>query len=74
MTTHLYVTGPHDQATTDRLYVEFEGVLSRSVVDSTLAQAARDLAGQIAPEAGEEMAYRLAQYRLGQLDPDAAPQ
>jgi hypothetical protein len=70
MTSHLYAADYRDRAIAERLSLEFEAVLPPSAVHTTLAGAERDLAGQIAPEAWDEMVYRLAQYRLGQITAD----
>lgn len=67
MTSGLYLTQPRDRVTAERLYLEFHAVLPLSVVYRTVAAAEHDLQGQIVPEAWDEMVYRLAQYRLGQL-------
>ncbi|HVV24913.1 MAG TPA: hypothetical protein VHF06_36115 [Pseudonocardiaceae bacterium] len=67
MTSHLNLAGPRDRAIAERLYLEFEAALPPSVVYSTLVAAEHDLDGQIAAEAWDEMVYRLARYRLGQL-------
>ncbi|HEX5406925.1 MAG TPA: hypothetical protein VFX16_32015 [Pseudonocardiaceae bacterium] len=66
-TSPLNLGEPRDQAIAERLTLEFEPSLPPTVVRHTLVEAGRDLAGQIAPEAWDEMVYRLAQYRLGRL-------
>ena len=55
-----------------QLRTEFEGVLPADVVTTTTLTAKHDLAGQIAPEAQNEMVYRLARYRLDQLCSESA--
>lgn len=67
MTSPLYVAEPRDRVLAERLYLEFEAAVPPSAVYNTLAAAEHDLIGQIAPEAWDEMVYRLARYRLGQL-------
>lgn len=67
MTSHLYLADMCGRATAEQLYAEFGDALQPSLLYATLAGAEHDLAGQIAPEAWEEMVYRLAQYRLGQI-------
>lgn len=46
---------------------EFAGRFSPAAVHQVVRAAARDLEGQIVPEARSEMLHRLARYRLAQL-------
>lgn len=74
MTSHPYLAEMNGSAAADQLCFEFGGALSPSVICTTLAGAEHDLTGQIAPEAWDEMVYRLAQYRLDQIvSKDARP-
>lgn len=74
MTSHPYLTEMCGRATDEQLCLEFGGALPPSVIYATLAGAEHDLTGQIAPEAWDEMVYRLAQYRLDQIvSEDAQP-
>lgn len=49
---------------------EFDGILSVARVRAEVRGAERDLAGQVVPESLDEMAHRLARYRLSLLTPD----
>ncbi|WP_033288984.1 hypothetical protein [Amycolatopsis jejuensis] len=51
----------------DWLTGEFAGRFSPDAVRSVVRIAARDLEGQIVPEAMSEMLHRLARYRLSRL-------
>ena len=44
---------------------EFHGTVPESLVAATVRTARKDLTGQIAPEAVDEMLHCLARYRLG---------
>ena len=57
----------------EQLRTEFDGILPAEVVTTTALGAKHDLSGQIAPEAQNEMVYRLARYRLDQLSSDSEP-
>lgn len=72
MTSYLDLERTQDRPIAQRLCREFRAVLPPSVVYRTLVGAEHDLQGQIAPRAWEEMVYRLAQYRLDQIDPGDA--
>lgn len=70
MTSRLDLADLSGRATAEQLYVEFGAALPPSLIHATLAEAEHDLAGQVAPEARDELVYRLAQYRLGQIMAD----
>uniref|UniRef100_UPI0031D1E1E1 hypothetical protein n=1 Tax=Saccharothrix mutabilis TaxID=33921 RepID=UPI0031D1E1E1 len=67
MTYEEFSTDPLVKDTVTRLAAEFGGRVPRKVVLSTVADARRDLEGQIVPEAIGEMLHRLAHHRLGTL-------
>jgi hypothetical protein len=47
------------------LVEEFDGTVPESLVAMTVQTARKDLTGQIAPEAMDEMLHCLVRYRLG---------